>query len=339
MMIGARVSAAAVSFIMPLAATGLVRAYALRTGMLDRPSARSSHSLPTPRGGGVAIVAAFFLALAALYIFGVLDARLLLLLMGGGGAVAFIGFWDDRRPLPARVRFIVHMSAAAFAVALFGDALPSLAAMGAAGAWITRLIGLLVITWAINLFNFMDGIDGIAAGEAVFVAGAGSVLTMAYGGDAAVSAAMACLATASCGFLLWNWPPARIFMGDAGSGFSGFTLAALGWAASSRGPIPIEVWGILAGVFLVDATVTLIRRLVRGDRWFEAHRTHAYQRLARRFGSHLPVTAAVVVINVCWLLPWAWFAASHPQCAVAACCAALVPLTGIAIISGAGKAE
>jgi Fuc2NAc and GlcNAc transferase len=329
----------AVAFGLSIAFTGVARAFALRTGMLDHPSARSSHSLPTPRGGGVAIVAAFFLTAAGLVFFGFLDARILILLVGGGGVVAFIGYKDDRRPLSARLRFFVHVSAAAFAVALFGDALPSLAGMGAAGTWITRLSGVLVIAWAINLFNFMDGIDGIAAAEAVFVAGAGAILTTTFGAAAGVSAAMLCLAAASAGFLVWNLPPAKIFMGDAGSGFLGFSLAALGWAASSRGAISIEVWGILAGVFVVDATVTLIRRLVRGDRWFEAHRTHAYQHLARRVGSHLPVTAAGAAINVCWLFPWAWYAAGHESRALLSIVVALLPLAFAAIWAGAGKPE
>jgi len=334
-----RLLASTSAFIFALAATGLVRAYALHTGMLDRPSARSSHSSPTPRAGGVAIVAAFFIAAAGLCIFGCLDGNVLLLLVGGGGAVAFIGYRDDRRPLTARVRLFVHLAAAAFAVAVIGRALPYLAGIGAAGEWITRLFGVLVIAWATNLFNFLDGIDGIAAAEAVFVAAAGAVLTISFGADAGVSAAMLCLASASLGFLVWNWPPAKIFMGDAGSGFLGFTVAALGWAASARGKFPIEVWGILAGVFLVDATVTLVRRLIRGERWFEAHRTHAYQHWARRWGSHLPVTVAVAAINLCWLLPWAWLAASRPQWAVAAFSAALLPLTGLAIVCGSGREE
>jgi Fuc2NAc and GlcNAc transferase len=150
---------------------------------------------------------------------------------------------------------------------------------------------------------------------------------------------MLCLAGASLGFLRWNWPPARIFMGDVGSGFLGFALAVLGLAASRSGAVPIEVWAILGGVFMVDATVTLIRRAGRGDRWFEAHRLHAYQHLARRWHSHLAVTLVVIAIDVIWLLPWALAAANFPAHAPLFLAAALIPLALVFLACGAGAKE
>jgi hypothetical protein len=114
-----------------------------------------------------------------------------------------------------------------------------------------------VVVWTTNLFNFMDGIDGIAGSEAVFVSGAGALLNWCQGGAPGLTAAMLCLAAASLGFSRWNWPPAHIFMGDVGSGYLGFTLAVLGLATNQLGNIPIEAWGILGGFFLVDATITL----------------------------------------------------------------------------------
>jgi Fuc2NAc and GlcNAc transferase len=145
------------------------------------------------------------------------------------------------------------------------------------------------------------------------------------------------LAAATLGFLVWNWPPASIFMGDVGSGFLGFTLAVLGLVASRHSVARIEVWMILSGVFVVDATVTLLRRLVRGDRWFEAHRQHAYQYLASRWKKHLPVTILVCAINLFWLFPWAWIAALYPAYAMWCALAALAPLVIIALLLGAGR--
>jgi Fuc2NAc and GlcNAc transferase len=117
----------------------------------------------------------------------------------------------------------------------------------------------------------------------------------------------------------------------------GFAIGVLGLAASRHSAVPLEAWAILGGVFFVDATVTLVRRIIRGDRWLEAHRMHAYQILASRWQAHLPVTVLVVAINLCWLLPWAWAAAVHPARAMTYAAAALTPLMAIALLVGAGR--
>ncbi len=321
-------------------ATGAMRRYALQKRLLDIPNPRSSHSAPTPRGGGVAIAIAFFAAAAALALFGHLDVRVLAALFAGGGMTAAIGFMDDRRPQSARVRFGVHFAAAMSVFMLVGG-IPeqTLAHWGMHGSLLGGLLAVIAMVWVTNLYNFMDGIDGLAAGEAVFIAGAGALLYWYGGGDLGLSAAMLCLAAASLGFLLWNWPPARIFMGDVGSGFLGFSLAALGLAASQKAALPIEVWVILGGVFFVDATLTLFTRIVRGARWFEAHHAHAYQHLARRWNTHLPVTVLVIMIDVCWLLPWAICATKFPVHALGILAAALAPLVAFAIACGAGFEE
>jgi Fuc2NAc and GlcNAc transferase len=328
------------AFVFAVIATGIVRRYALRKDWLDLPNLRSSHSSPTPRGGGVAIVAAFLGAVVAIRYVNRLDAGFLSALFAGGGAIATVGFLDDRYTLPAGVRFAVHVTAAVFVVSSLGGIPASaLASWGLHGFWVGATIAVLALVWATNLFNFMDGIDGIAGSEASFIAGAGALINWRVGGDGGLTIAMLCLSAASLGFLCWNWPPARIFMGDVGSGFIGFSLAALGLATSGNGTVPIEVWAILGGVFLVDATVTLARRIMRGDRWFAAHRIHAYQHLARRWKSHLPVTVLVIVIDFLWLLPWAMAAAKHPTRALAIFAAALIPLIVLAIVGGAGAEE
>jgi Fuc2NAc and GlcNAc transferase len=321
-------------------ATALMRRYALQRDLLDVPNLRSSHSSPTPRGGGVAIVAAFLSAVLAIGVAQQLSLRVLTALIAGGGAIAAVGFLDDRRALRARVRFVVHVGAALLVVTVLGGVSGSaLARWGLHGMWLGAALAVVALVWVTNLFNFMDGIDGIAASETAFIAGSGAWIYWRHGGDAGLTAAMLCLAAASLGFLRWNWPPARIFMGDVGSGFTGFSLAALGLAASGGGVVPIEVWVILAGVFLVDSTVTLIRRAARGDRWFEAHRLHAYQHLSRRWKSHFPVTVMVIVVDIVWLLPWALFAAEFPARAPLFLGAALLPLIGLCLACGAGAQE
>jgi Fuc2NAc and GlcNAc transferase len=334
----ATVVVAVLSFVVAWIATGFARRFALRHAILDIPNARSSHLTPTPRGGGLAIVAAFSAALVVLVFAAGFPGNIAFALIAGGGAVALAGYLDDRKALPARVRICIHAIAATLAILVIGGvAQPTLQHMGLHGVWAGSLLGLVAVIWFINLFNFMDGIDGIAGSEAVFVAGAGALLNWRFGGDVGLTASMLTLAAATLGFLIWNWPPARIFMGDVGSGFLGFALAVLALTASRHSAVPLESWVILGGVFLVDATFTLISRAARGERWFEAHRTHAYQIIASRWGAHLPVTVLVIAVNVLWLFPWAWVAAIYPARAMVCVLAALTPLAVFVLILGAGR--
>jgi Fuc2NAc and GlcNAc transferase len=152
--------------------------------------------------------------------------------------------------------------------------------------------------------------------------------------------AVACIfCAASAGFLIWNWPPAKIFMGDVGSGYLGYVIAVLAMAATRDSPVAVWVWLILGGVFFVDATVTLARRSLTGERLHEAHRSHAYQWLARRWRSHRRVTLSVLAVNVFWLLPAAWLAMRYPRFAVWSLAGAFVPLIIVAIAAGAGLRE
>jgi Fuc2NAc and GlcNAc transferase len=329
---------AIVTYALAAVFTELVRRHALRNAILDIPNVRSSHDAPTPRGGGLAIVLAFLSAVAWLVAAKFLRVDVACVLIIGGGAVALAGYLDDRKSLPASTRICIHIAAALLAVVVLGGiADPTLGSVGLHGIWAGGLLALIALTWSTNLFNFMDGIDGVAGSEAIFVAGAGAVINLACGGDYGLTAAMTALGAATLGFLVLNWPPARIFMGDVGSGFLGFSLTVLALAASRHGAVRIEVWAILSGVFLADATVTLLVRIVRGDRWIEAHRLHAYQILSRRWQAHLPTTVLVIAIDLLWLFPWAWIAAIFPDRAMLSLMAALLPLMMAAFLIGAGR--
>lgn len=319
-----------------LVMTALLRRLALAHGVLDVPNQRSSHDAPTPRGGGAAIVVATTGALLALAWIGTIRVELLLALAVGGAAVALVGFMDDRRRLRVSVRFAVHVAAALWALGWLGGLAPlRLGGYTVNFGWSGYVLGVLGIVWVLNLFNFMDGIDGIAGSEATFVAWAGAALAAgASSGSAALVFGAACV-----GFLRWNWPPARIFMGDVGSGYLGYVVAVLALASMHDSAVAIWVWLILGGVFFVDATVTLLRRLSRGQRVYQAHRSHAYQWLARRWGSHLRVTLALLGVDVCWLLPCAAFAALHPRYAAATTVLAFTPLVVLALAAGSGRSE
>lgn len=320
--------------------TGAVRGAALRHGLVDRPNERSSHAVPTPRGGGLSIAVVTTCGVAALWLAGLVDASLAIALIVGGGAVAVIGFLDDRMSLPARVRLLVHLSAAILAVYLLGGLPPIQFGAGLVDlGWIGHALAVITVMWALNFFNFMDGIDGIAASEAIFVAAAGAAITCYTGGSLAAVHVSIVFAAACLGFLVWNWPPARIFMGDVGSGYLGFVLAVVAIAVTREQPTGGWALLTLSGVFFIDATVTLCRRVARGEKASEAHRSHAYQRLARRWASHRRVTFTVLAINLIWLLPWAVVSALCPRWSIWAMLIALAPLCAAAIVVGAGRPE
>lgn len=283
--------------------TAMLRKYALAKSLMDVPNSRSSHTIPTPRGGGVAIVVSFLFALFWLMLTDAIDSAWALGLMGAGAGVAILGFLDDHGHIAARWRLLGHFAAASWLLLWVGG-LPSLQVLGTPIklGWLGHALALLYLVWMLNLYNFMDGIDGIASVEAVCVCVGGALLYWLTGYSNLIGVPLA-LAAAVTGFLIWNFPPARIFMGDAGSGFLGLILAGLSIQAAVVSPQLFWSWLILLGVFIVDATFTLARRLMRGDKVYEAHRSHAYQFATRHFGRHLPVTLAVLVMNLVWLLP------------------------------------
>jgi Fuc2NAc and GlcNAc transferase len=320
--------------------TEVVRRAALRLGRLDIPNERSSHVAPTPRGGGLAIVIALSAALLFLAWRGEVGGALLLPLLVGGCAVAGVGFVDDRRPLSPAIRLLVHLAAATLAVYTLGG-LPALT-LGAKTVdlgWVGHVMAVLGVVWILNLFNFMDGIDGIAGAEAVVVCASAALLFTVMGAPGASTQVAWLAAAGSAGFLILNWPPARIFMGDVGSGYLGYVIGVLALAGAHEHPAGIFAWLILGGAFVVDASVTLVRRLARGERVYEAHRCHAYQHLSRRWSSHLSVTLLVLAINVFWLAPWAAAALYKSAQAGWFALAALVPLVFAAVLAGAGSRE
>jgi Fuc2NAc and GlcNAc transferase len=218
-------------------------------------------------------------------------------ILGGGALIAVVGWSDDRHSLTVRMRLSAHLAAALWALWWLGG-LPTLVVGERAvflGAFGTALAAA-AIMWAINITNFMDGIDGLAGGETATVALTAALLIAPT--DPALAAAAAITGGAALGFLPWNWRPARIFMGDVGSGFLGFMLAVLAVASERAGALPTLVWLLLYAVFAVDTTITLARRLWWGERWYAAHRSHAYQRAVQAGWSHARVTAIVLLMNV-----------------------------------------
>jgi len=282
------------AFLLSVPATGLMRRYAIARELLDQPNPRGSHRQPTPRGGGLAIAVIVLGGTALAAEVGWIGADVGLAVVGGGALVAAIGWVDDRKSLKPLLRAVVHVLAAAWSLYWLGG-LPFLRtgetglALGPGGF----LLGIVGVVWVINLYNFMDGLDGLAAGEAVLVAGIGCTFLLADGRrDLAIIALLT--VGASGGFLVWNWAPAKIFMGDVGSGLLGFVFAALAVGSENAGSFPLLGWLLLLGAFVFDATVTLLRRFLARDRWYEAHKSHAYQRAVQAGWGHGEVTLVVL---------------------------------------------
>jgi len=319
--------------------TAMLRRYALSRSLLDIPNERSSHTLATPRGGGLSFVITFLVALSVLGGWGYVTPSVLVSLLGAGGLVALVGFMDDHGHIAARWRLLGHFIAAGWGLFWIGG-LPPITIFGVplSAAWLSIIIGLLYLVWLLNLCNFMDGIDGIASIEAICVCLGGSLLYWLTG-HAQEAVLPMLLAATVAGFLVWNFPPARIFMGDAGSGFLGIVLGLLALMAGWINPLLFWGWLILLGVFVVDATFTLARRLLRGDKVYQAHRSHAYQYASRRYAGHRPVSLAVAALNLGWLLPVASAVVLLKLDGALGTMVAYAPLVVLALIYQAGKKE
>ncbi|MCR9192072.1 MAG: glycosyltransferase family 4 protein [Gammaproteobacteria bacterium] len=283
-------------FVLSLIGTDCYRRYALTRQILDVPSDRSAHDTPIPRGGGVVFLICFLLAM----VYFQFDQIGLVVSAFG---VALIGYFDDKYTLTAGKKLLAHLLCSAGAVLAMGG-MPDLYI----GPWLchfnvwTSMVAVIYLVWMLNLYNFMDGINGIAGFEAICVSFGMVMLYAALGVPGAMVMPLVLIACVG-GFLVWNFPKAKIFMGDAGSGFLGFLFGI--WSLQSAHIYPQLFWSwlILLGVFVVDTTVTLAWRMVRKEPLHLAHAMHAYQHAFRRYQSHRFVTLAVVIVNLLWLWP------------------------------------
>lgn len=313
--------------------TLVIERQAPRMGLVQAPNARSSHTKPTPRGGGLAIAVAVVLAAAIL---GLWPAAALTAL------IAALGFADDLHDLSPALRFPIQ--AVVFAALLWTTgALPPIAlpfGLTLAGFTLAAIV-LLIGLWWLNLFNFMDGIDGIAGSQALLLLAASALIWWSADPAAWQSPVLALAfagTAATAGFLLRNWPPARIFMGDAGSNALALLIFAVALATIAGGQLAYQPWLILPSVFVTDATVTLLRRISRSERPWHAHRRHAYQQLSRLWG-HRRVTLLYGGLTTLWACPLAFSAQHLPEWSWWLALLAYVPLIVLAIVADAGGAS
>jgi Fuc2NAc and GlcNAc transferase len=310
-----------------LATIGGTRAYralAIRRGIVANPNFRSLHERPIPRGGGIvfACVCVTFVSAAA-WLAPAGDGLIRALVIGGAVAAAF-GFLDDVVHIRAAIKFGVQGLLAAWVLLCVGARplvhvpfVPEAAEL--AMSW-------LGLVWLMNLYNFMDGIDGMAASGAVLISATAIVLAWVSVPDETLILILSLVALCSLGFLVFNWPPASIFMGDAGSLFLGLSFGAVIASTVSRGQIGMWSWLVMFGYFAGDTTTTTFLRILVTKKWYGEHRSHAYQNLARIRDSHLRVVRGVVLYHVVWLLPLALWSVLVPSAAAVAALLALGPV-------------
>ena len=328
----------AVVVIVGFTLTLFIRKSALKTNRLDVPNERSSHTSPTPRGAGLAVVVAFLLGLIALLVEDTISDEVFLAIAIPGLVVALIGWLDDRGHLTsAKWRLIGHFACASLAVWLTGG-LPGLPLanstidFGLAG----NIAAVVYLVWMLNLFNFMDGIDLITGVQTVTTS-AGVVMLLLISTESDLWKIFAIMTASILGFLFFNLPPAKIFLGDVGSGFIGFTTAVISLVVAEDEPLVAWAMIILLAVFVTDATVTLLRRLLSREHVYVAHRTHAYQHLSKKLNRHLPVSLGVGAINLFFLLPIAWLVVESEIIPIFGLLISYVPLAIVAALLNAGK--
>ena len=328
-----------VLFLLSFGITWRLRRYALSKNLLDLPNHRSSHLTPIPRGGGIAFVIVYFLGIFFLNIhYHFITYFEQLALCVAGFFVAFIGWLDDCNKTSVGWRLLAHFFASIFALYGLGN-MPQLVIFGyvLASPILISLIMVLYLVWLLNLYNFMDGINGLASLEAISACfGMVSIYYLHH--DFNLMILPLILIAAVGGFLCWNFPKAKIFMGDSGSGFLGFSLGLLSILAGLTNPKYFWGWLILLGVFITDATYTLLYRLVKGYKVYEAHRSHAYQHATQYFKSHSIVVMIVLAINLFWLLPWAWLVCEGSFDATLGVMFAYLPLLALVWCCRAGNA-
>jgi len=283
--------------------TGLAIRYSTRRGLVDRPGARHSHREPTPRGGGVSLVLALLVVTAGLATHR-LPGAWSTCIGPGAVAVALLGWWDDHRSLGAGLRFIVQLAVSLYLIWCAASS------GWMHGAW-TSMAALVFVLWMTNLYNFMDGSNGMAGLQGVS-AGCALAWLFATAGDGPAALLALLLASACAGFLPWNLGRARVFMGDVGSLFLGFAYGAVLVYGVGNGELGLPVALMVMAVFLADSTLTLASRVIRGERWYNAHRQHLYQRLIAHGWSHSRVAVFYQAVNLLLVWPGIWVAVRFP---------------------------
>ncbi|HET7228593.1 MAG TPA: hypothetical protein VFJ16_01190 [Longimicrobium sp.] len=317
----------ATAFVAGALAMPLYNRVANRYGIIAKMNARTLHERIVPRGGGSVFAMVFCLGLLAWWLLGGISTGVLLAFALGGGAAATIGFVDDVHELRAGRKLLLHVMLSLWLLAALWKPVYAGALDGLPLVVRVMVIAALlwVPVWLINLYNFIDGIDGLAVSAGVLISSTALAVLVVTGGSREFILVAALLAACALSFLFWNLPPAHVFMGDAGSIFLGYSFAALILATVVSGQITPWTWIATMGYYVADTTTTTLCRMVLVERWYGGHRSHAYQNLARIHRSHGRVTYGIAAYQLLWAIPLAFWSALQPRWGILAAALAVVP--------------
>jgi Fuc2NAc and GlcNAc transferase len=313
-----------VALLATIAGTRAFQSIATNKGIVANPNFRSLHQRPMPRGGGIVFSSVFLLAVAGLWLFGAMDKHLMWAIVLGGAVATVFGFVDDVIEIGTKEKLVVQSGLAAW-VLFSVDGQPLMNLPGVPYV-VDLFLSWFALVWLMNLYNFMDGIDGMAASGATFLCSTVIVSMFLTKGDGGVILILSLLAVCSFGFLLFNWPPASVFMGDSGSLFLGYCFGALIAKTVTSGQISLWTWLIVFSYFLGDTSTTTVLRMCMLKHWYGAHRSNAYQNLARIWGSHLKVVRGVCLFHIFWAFPLAVWSVLIPTTAPLATALAVIPV-------------
>lgn len=328
----------AVVFISSYLLTFGIKKYAEQKSIIDIPNIRSSHKYPTPRGGGLSFLIIFLFSVVLIKYFDIIQLSFNHYEFFSLGIIGLLGFCDDRISLSPYLRLIVQFIAVCIFLISLLPISPLVTKILVIKGIPLNILILFYLVWLINLYNFMDGINGIASLEAVSVS-LGMVFVYWLTDNLDLIPKLLILVAAVLGFLFWNFPKAKIFMGDAGSNFLGLIIGMFSVQSLMVDSQLIWSWFVLLGVFIVDASITLLRRFFNGEKIYLAHCNHAYQHLARRIGKHTPVTLLITFINIIWLLPIAILIGKKSLDGFYGLLIAYTPLCVLAYIFGSGNSK
>ena len=301
----------------------LYKKIAIQKEIISNLNYRTLHEVPTPRGGGIVFSLLFSFTIFVLWHGDEISDQVFYMFGLGGFVATLFGFIDDVKNIKAKIKLAIQLLLGGWAVYWleYGDLL----LLESIPFLIATLTALFFMVWMMNAYNFMDGIDGMAASGAIFISLTLATVQFLTEGPVEIMTIFILIAATVSGFMFFNWPPATIFMGDAGSVFLGYIFGSLLLFTVLNNDISIWSWITVFGYFFADTTVTQIMRVILVKKWYLAHRSHAYQNLARITGSHLKVTGAVILYNIIWIFPLVVWSVLQPEMEVVAAILAVAP--------------
>ena len=312
------------TFLLTIIVLRIYNSFAIKQSIIANPNFRNLHQNPTPRGGGIVFSTVFLIAIFVLWCSSSISADLMLAIFFGGMIAAYFGFIDDVIEVGAQAKLFVQCMLAAWVLLCFGG-IP-LMDIPWTPYFIDLVISWFAMVWLMNAYNFMDGSDGMAASGAIFFCLAAIVSLSLVSGDVTLITIFGLLAVSCIGFLLSNWPPARIFMGDSGSLFLGYFFCALIAKTVTGGEMSLWTWLIMLAYFLGDTTTTSTLRIFLVKPWYGVHRSHAYQNLVRINQNHLKVLSGILFFHFLWLFPLVIWSVLTPKYAPLAFLFAYTPV-------------